>query len=63
MVKVQTMKTPKELLEDKIQDLVWKFEGKTGQKVKQIFVMRYSDKRIELNLPEIGITYESEILE
>ena len=63
MVKVQTVKTPKELLEDKIQDLVWKFEGKTGQKVKQIFVMRYSDKKTELNLPEISVTYESEILE
>ena len=57
------MKTPKELLEDKIQDLVWKFEGKIGQKIKQIIVMRYSDKKFELNLPEIGILYESEILE
>jgi len=57
------MKMPKELLEDKIQDLVWKFEGKTKQKVKQIFVMRYSDKKLGINLPEIGITYESEILE
>ena len=63
MVKVQTVKTPKELLENKIQDLVWKFEGKTGQKIKQIFVMRYSDKKFELNLPEISVTYESEILE
>lgn len=56
------MKTDKELLEDKIQDLVWKFEGKTGQKVERIFVMRYSDKKFELNLPEISMTYESEIL-